>query len=126
MLQNQSLSVAPGGAVNSINASVPTIISIPTPQATVDPATLPIPTFKNIVFVLADDLDSALFQQVPRLAALSDKGMTFTNHVVTDSLCCPSRVSILRSQYVHNHLVVSNSQASGGGWPTFAARGEQK
>ncbi|MSO28034.1 MAG: multidrug transporter, partial [Candidatus Nanopelagicales bacterium] len=35
------------------------------------------------------------------------------------------RVSILRSQFVHNHLVVSNSEVSGGGWPTFAARGEQ-
>ena len=125
MLQTQSLSVAPGGAGTAIDGTPPTINKMPTPQATNEPATLPIPTFKNIVFVLADDLDSALFQQVPRLAALSDRGMTFTNHVVTDSLCCPSRVSILRSQYVHNHLVVSNSQVSGGGWPTFAARGEQ-
>ena len=62
----------------------------------------------NIVFILADDLDWATFRQVPRLNALQSKGTTFTNTTVTDSLCCPSRVSILRGQYVHNHKVVSN------------------
>ncbi len=80
---------------------------------------------KNVVFVLADDLDWELFNTVPRLAALQDEGMTFTHHVVTDSLCCPSRVSILRGQYIHNHLVVSNTAATGGGWPTFKDRGEE-
>jgi arylsulfatase A-like enzyme len=78
---------------------------------------------KNVVFVLADDLDWNLFQQVPRLAALQDKGMTFTNHTVTDSLCCPSRTSILRGQYIHNHDVVSNLSTTGGGWPTFRDKG---
>jgi arylsulfatase A-like enzyme len=77
----------------------------------------------NVVFVLADDLDWNLFEQVPRLAALQDKGMTFTNHTVTDSLCCPSRTSILRGQYIHNHDVVSNLSKTGGGWPTFRDKG---
>ena len=76
------------------------------------------------MFVLADDLDWELFRQVPRLAALQDQGMTFTHHTVTDSLCCPSRVSILRGQYLHNHGVVSNLSKTGGGWPTFRDRGE--
>lgn len=80
---------------------------------------------KNVVFILADDLDWAAFEQVPRLKALESAGMTFRNFVVTDSLCCPSRSSILRSQYVHNHLVVSNRDASGGGWQTFYVRGEE-
>jgi len=79
----------------------------------------------NVVFVLADDLDWNLFQQVPRLAALQDRGMTFTNHTVTDSLCCPSRTSILRGQYIHNHRVISNLSKTGGGWPTFRSRGEE-
>jgi N-acetylglucosamine-6-sulfatase len=79
---------------------------------------------ENVVFVLADDLDWELFNQVPRLAALKDKGLTFTNHTVTDSLCCPSRTSILRGQYIHNHKVVSNLSTTGGGWPTFRDRGE--
>ncbi len=81
---------------------------------------------QNVVFVLADDLDWNLFEQVPRLAALKDKGMTFTNQTVTDSLCCPSRTSILRGQYIHNHGVVSNLEATGGGWDTFRAKGEQR
>lgn len=74
---------------------------------------------KNIVFILADDLDWNLFNQVPRLAGLPEQGITFTNHTVTDSLCCPSRVSIFRGQYIHNHQVISNIAATGGGWPTF-------
>ena len=81
--------------------------------------------YRNVVLVLADDMDWELFNEVPRLAALKDQGTTFLNHTVTDSLCCPSRTSIIRSQYVHNHKVVSNSAASGGGWPTFSALGLQ-
>jgi N-acetylglucosamine-6-sulfatase len=82
------------------------------------------PTFRNVVMVLADDLDWKLFDQIPRLAALKDKGMTFTNHTVVDSLCCPSRVTIMRGQYIHNHDVISNIEATGGGWPTFQRLGE--
>lgn len=84
------------------------------------------PTFRNVVMVLADDLDWKLFDQIPRLAALKDRGITFTNHTVVDSLCCPSRVTILRSQYIHNHKVISNIEATGGGWPTFKRLGEHK
>ena len=84
------------------------------------------PTFRNVVLVLADDLDWDLYQQVPRLAAISKLGTTFTNHLVTDSLCCPSRASIQRGQYVHNHKVISNVAATGGGFPTFVALGEQR
>lgn len=83
------------------------------------------PPIENIVFILADDLDWELFRQVPRLNELQGLGMTFTNHTVVDSLCCPSRVSILRSQYIHNHLVISNLEESGGGWATFRKRREQ-
>ncbi|MDO8309777.1 MAG: sulfatase [Actinomycetota bacterium] len=79
----------------------------------------------NVVLVLADDLDWALFREVPRLAALQDEGMTFTHQVVADSLCCPSRASILRSQYIHNHLVISNTSETGGGWPTFRDSGAE-
>ena len=92
-------------------------------QAANDPVGL-LAEAKNLVFVLADDLDWNLFNQVPRLAALKEQGITFTNHTVTDSLCCPSRVSIMRGQYIHNHKVISNIEATGGGWPTFRDRKE--
>ena len=99
------------------------------PDASVSPAA-PEPTasatpITNVVLIMADDLDWQTLMQVPRLAALRQQGTTFTQHVVTDSLCCPSRTSVLRSQFVHNHQVISNIQATGGGWPTFQARGEQ-
>lgn len=86
------------------------------PEATLD-------GIENVVVLLADDMDWALFDGVPRLAALKEQGTTLTNFVVTDSLCCPSRASILRSQYVHNHGVLSNVPATGGGWATFRANG---
>ncbi|MDD2819291.1 MAG: sulfatase [Candidatus Nanopelagicales bacterium] len=78
---------------------------------------------KNVVLLLADDLDWSTFDEVPRLAALKEQGTTLTNFVVTNSLCCPSRASLLRSQYVHNHQVVSNVPQTGGGWQTFYNRG---
>jgi len=84
------------------------------------------PAFRNVVMVLADDLDWKLFDQIPRLRALQERGMTFTNHTVVDSLCCPSRVTILRGQYIHNHEIISNIEATGGGWPTFKRLGEHK
>ena len=93
-------------------------------QAANDPVGL-LAEAKNLVFVLADDLDWNLFNQVPRLAALKEQGITFTNHTVTDSLCCPSRVSIMRGQYIHNHKVISNIEETGGGWPTFRDRKEE-
>lgn len=99
---------------------IPTVVE-PVSAAAAEP-----PAFRNVVLVLADDLDWKLFDQIPRLAALKDKGMTFTNHTVVDSLCCPSRVTILRSQYIHNHRVISNIEATGGGWPTFQRLDEHK
>ena len=62
----------------------------------------------------------------PAMKALEAEGTTFTNYVVSDSLCCPSRTTIFRGQYVHNHHVVSNDQASGGGWPVFRDQGYPK
>ena len=73
----------------------------------------------NVVLVLADDMDWKLWRDVPRLAALQSEGTTFSNYVVSESLCCPSRSTIFRGQYVHNHHVVSNAVETGGGWPTF-------
>jgi len=81
---------------------------------------------KNVVLLLADDLDWPLFNDVPRLKEFMDEGTTLTNFVVTESLCCPSRTSILRGQYVHNHEVISNIPQTGGGWQTFYDLGHQK
>ncbi len=81
---------------------------------------------KNVVLLLADDLDWPLWDDVPRLKAFEELGTTLTNFVVTESLCCPSRTSIMRGQYVHNHEVISNMPQTGGGWQTFYDLGHQK
>jgi len=91
----------------------------------VQPATGKVRDIKNVVMILADDLDWAAFNQVPRLAALKQQGTTLSNFVVTDSLCCPSRTSLMRSQFVHNHRVLSNVKKTGGGWEKFQSEGLQ-
>jgi N-acetylglucosamine-6-sulfatase len=69
----------------------------------------------NFIIILTDDLDVASVEFMPKLKALLTKqGTTFSNYFVTDSLCCPSRASLLRGQYPHNHQVLSNRQPEGG------------
>jgi N-acetylglucosamine-6-sulfatase len=69
----------------------------------------------NLILILTDDLDARALSMLPRLRALfADKGTTFTNAFVTTSTCCPSRASILRGQYAHNHQVETNELPNGG------------
>ena len=74
----------------------------------------------NVVLILTDDLTSADLNQntlehMPNLRKLLiDKGTTFDNSFVTNSLCCPSRATILRGQYTHNHQILSNEPPLGG------------
>ena len=69
----------------------------------------------NIIFILTDDLDTRSIAVMPRLKThLADAGVTFVNFFVTTALCCPSRASILRGQYVHNHRTYTNTPPAGG------------
>jgi N-acetylglucosamine-6-sulfatase len=74
----------------------------------------------NIVFILTDDLAAQdlnpnTLKHMPNLKSLLvDKGTTFDNSFATNALCCPSRVTILRGQYTHNHQVLSNDPPLGG------------
>jgi N-acetylglucosamine-6-sulfatase len=71
----------------------------------------------NILFILADDLRASDLDHMPNAQSLLvNQGVKFTKAWVTRSLCCPSRATILRGQYTHNHNVWVNVEPSGGFW----------
>jgi arylsulfatase A-like enzyme len=61
---------------------------------------------------------------MPHVQRLRARGTTFTNYVVTDSLCCPSRASIFTGCYPHNTGIFTNTGPDGG-FALFHARGEE-
>jgi arylsulfatase A-like enzyme len=72
------------------------------------------PELPNIVLVLTDDLSWNLVPYMAEVRKMQRQGMTFTNYFVTNSLCCPSRASILTGLYPHNHGVFTNTAPFGG------------
>ncbi|KAL4938463.1 hypothetical protein BDV06DRAFT_225995 [Aspergillus oleicola] len=56
------------------------------------------------------------------LKHLKQKGTSFSNHFVTTSLCCPSRVSLWTGRQAHNTNVTDVSPPYGG-YPKFVDRG---
>ncbi len=69
----------------------------------------------NFVFVMTDDLNERSMEQLGGIRdVMGSNGTSFDNAYVTYSLCCPSRASILRGQYPHNHGIVGNHQPLGG------------
>jgi arylsulfatase A-like enzyme len=70
----------------------------------------------NILFIMADDHASHALScygckvlRTPNLDKLASEGMLFRNCFVTNSLCAPSRASILTGKYAHSHGVKDNS-----------------
>jgi arylsulfatase A-like enzyme len=69
----------------------------------------------NIIFILTDDQPYETVQFMPTVRdVLIKDGVNFENGFVTTSLCCPSRVSILTGEYVHNHKVYTDRMPLGG------------
>ncbi|HYV14740.1 MAG TPA: sulfatase [Conexibacter sp.] len=83
------------------------------------------PRRPNIVFILTDDLTSDLLPYMPNVEALRRRGTSFSNYFVTDSLCCPSRASILTGEFPHDTGVFRNTGPDGG-FLAFHARGEER
>ena len=77
------------------------------------------------MFVLTDDLSWDLVRYMPHVEALRQRGMTFRNYTVTDSLCCPSRASIFTGDFPHNTHVLGNGLPNGGFFK-FRAEGDDK
>jgi N-acetylglucosamine-6-sulfatase len=78
----------------------------------------------NVVFVLTDDLAWNLVQYLPQVQKLQSQGMTFNDYTVTDSLCCPSRSSILSGRFPHDTGVFTNG-GNDGGFGYFHGHGEE-
>ena len=70
----------------------------------------------NIIFIFSDDhacralscYDKTLIQ-TPHSDRLAQEGVRFDSSFVTNSICAPSRASILTGQYSHRHGVIDNS-----------------
>jgi N-acetylglucosamine-6-sulfatase len=92
--------------------AAPAAVASPTPAPGARPTLHAKP---NFIVILTDDLDAQSVEFMPRLnALLAKQGTTFANFFVTDSVCCPSRASLLRGQYPHNHQVLTNLEPEGG------------
>jgi N-acetylglucosamine-6-sulfatase len=77
----------------------------------------------NIVLILADDMRYDDLEHMPKTQNLIVKeGLKYENAFATTPLCCPSRASILRGQYTHNHETWLNVR----GFPTFKRLGHER
>jgi N-acetylglucosamine-6-sulfatase len=79
----------------------------------------------NIIFVLTDDLDRDLVRYMPQVQRMQREGVNFSNFTVTNSLCCPSRATIMTGKYPHNTGVYTNN-APNGGYAVFRGRNEER
>ena len=85
----------------------------------------------NILLITTDDLDERSMTNFPNLqreigaGSGLGAGATFENSYVTQSLCCPSRASMLTGKYSHNHRVRGNG-ATFGGLEDFRREGHER
>ncbi|MBL8062912.1 MAG: sulfatase, partial [Anaerolineales bacterium] len=69
----------------------------------------------NIIFIIADDMEVSALEFMPQTTELlGSRGAMFTRFYVNNSLCCPSRATILRGQYMHNTNITGNKLPTGG------------
>ena len=68
-----------------------------------------------MILILADDLDKSVFSPTTLDSAWVTEGASISSALATTSLCCPSRVSILKGQYAHNTGLVNNDNSEPGG-----------
>jgi N-acetylglucosamine-6-sulfatase len=75
----------------------------------------------NIVFIMSDDQPQSTIKAMDNVRTrIRDAGLNANNFYVSQSLCCPSRASILKGQYPHNTGIQKNGPP-GGGEPEFRA-----
>jgi arylsulfatase A-like enzyme len=87
------------------------------------------PRRPNIVFVLTDDHGAhaigcygSVINETPRIDEIAEQGWRFDNCFVTNSLCTPSRASILTGAYSHINGVYSLLTPFDAAQPTFISQ----
>jgi N-acetylglucosamine-6-sulfatase len=84
-------------------------------------------TKPNFVFILTDDMRKDDLKYMPKTRALlGNKGMRFENAYVSLAWCCPSRATIMRGQYAHNHGVWFIQNTADGGWQGYKNLGNEQ
>ena len=80
----------------------------------------------DIIVINVDDMRQSDYRALSRTtAALGGQGVSFPNYFMTTPLCGPSRSTLFRGQYAHNHGVLTNS-GQNGGWPAFHDSGDDQ
>ena len=84
----------------------------------------------NIVLILTDDQRFDSLYAMPRVQQdLIAHGVRFTNAIISNSLCCPSRATILTGGYSRTTKVYTNVYTPSspyGAWPAFKAAGDEQ
>ena len=80
----------------------------------------------NIIFIFTDDHASkaisaygSKINQTPNIDRIADQGMRFDNCLVTNSICGPSRATILTGKYSHKNGFYTNKDTFDGSQQTF-------
>ena len=85
-------------------------------QAQATPGADPVPR-PNIVLIVSDDQRADTLDGMPQLQRdLVARGISFDSAVISNSLCCPSRSTILTGNYSHTTQVYSNRAPFGDAW----------
>jgi N-acetylglucosamine-6-sulfatase len=84
------------------------------------------PSKPNVVIILTDDQRYDTLWAMPKVQSkLIDHGVRFANGFVTNSLCCPSRTSILTGNYSHTTGIWRDSPPFGG-YESFSQNGDEQ
>ena len=80
----------------------------------------------NILFIFTDDHSpraisayGSVINQTPSIDRLADEGMLFEHCLVTNSICAPSRATILTGKYNHVNGQITNAERFDGSQQTF-------
>ena len=85
------------------------------PPSAAEPATSQRLRKPNILLVLTDDQRANTLWAMPKIRRkIVKKGVKFEQGYVSNSLCCPSRATILTGRYSHGHGVYTNHAPLGG------------